>query len=288
MEHIISKDGTPIFCESGGEGPPLILVHGTGIDRTYWEPVRTKLERCFTVTVMDRRGRGESGETLPYSIQREFEDVAAVVDHLGGPVNVLGHSYGALCSLEASLLTDRIRRMVLYEPPIYAHIDIPYPPDAPDKYYSYLEEGRNEEAVMMVYELADAPPEVVELLRSQPNWRSRLLSAPTMPREFFSARGYKLDPRRFESMMVPTLLMLGEDSTPFYKAATEAVHACLPNNLISLLPGQRHEAVITAPELVVQLVLDFLAQGLEQQQVSPGRQADEHRQLLSMAYHFTP
>lgn len=243
----------------------MILVHGTGIDRTYWEPVRPELERDFTVTVMDRRGRGESGDTLPYSIQREFEDVAAVVDHLGGPVYLLGHSYGALCSLEASLLTDRIRRMVLYEPPIYAHIDIPYPPDAPDRYKAYIEEGRYEEAIMMVYELADTPLEEVELLRSQPNWRSRLLSAPTMPREFFSARGYKLDPHRFRGMNVPTILLLGSESTPFYKAATKAVQASLPNNLVSLLPGQRHEAVITAPELVVHRVLDFLAQGLEQQ-----------------------
>ncbi len=257
MERLISRDGTPIAYESRGEGPPLVMVHGTGIDHTYWDPIRPELERYFTVTVLDRRGRGESGDTAPYSIQREFEDVAAAVESLGGPVDILGHSYGALCSLEAALLTENIRRMVSYEPPIYTSIDIPYPPDALDTYNEYLKAGRNEEAIMMVNKIGDAPPEEVELQRSLPNWRSRLLSAPTIPRELFGARGYKFDPDRFRSMMVPTLLVLGMESTPFYKAATEAVHASLPNSRISMLSGQRHEALITAPDMVLHEVLEF-------------------------------
>ena len=220
---------------------------------------RRELESYFTVTVLDRRGRGESGDTLPYSIQREFEDVAAAVDMFGRPVDVLGHSYYALCSLEASLLTDNVRRMVLYEPPIYTTIDIPYPPDALDRYNAYLREGRNEEAIMMVYEIGNAPPYGVDLHRSLPNWRSQLLSAPTIPRELFGARGYNFDPDRFRSMIVPTLLVLGRESTPFYKAATEAVHTSLLNSHISMLPGYRHEAVITAPDRVLHEVLGFLS-----------------------------
>lgn len=258
MNHLTSKDGTPIAYTTRGEGSPLILVHGTGIDHTYWDPIMPGLERHFTVAVLDRRGRGESGDTPPYSIQREFEDIAAVVDMLDGPVDLLGHSYGALCSLEASLLTENVRRMILYEPPIYTSINIPYPPDALDVYNKYLREGRNEEALLMVYDIGNAPRDEVDLLRSQPNWRSRLLSAPTIPRELFGARGYKFDPDRFRSMTVPTLLLLGMESTPFYKAATEAVHASLPNSRILVLPGHRHEAVITAPDLVLHEVLEFL------------------------------
>lgn len=258
MEHLISKDCTPITYESGGRGPPLILVHGTVIDHTYWEPVRAEIENHFSVTILDRRGRGDSGDTLPYSIQREFEDVAATVENMGGPVDVLCHSYGALCSLEAGLLTDNIRRIVLYQPPIYTYIGILYPHDALDRYNAYLEEGRNEEAIMMIYEIRDAPPDEVELHRSLPNWRSRLLSAATIPLELFGARGFKFNPHRFRSMNVPTLLLLGTESTPFYKAATEAVHSSLPNSLMSMLPGQGHEAIITAPEHFLHLALGFL------------------------------
>ncbi len=119
MEHLVSRDGTRIAYERRGEGPPLVLVHGTGIDHTYRDPVAPGLERSFTVYSVDRRGRGRSGDTAPYAIEREFEDVAALVESIPARAFLLGHSYGALCSLEAALLTTRIRKMILIEPSMY-------------------------------------------------------------------------------------------------------------------------------------------------------------------------
>ncbi len=127
MEYVVSNDGTRIAYERRGEGPPLVLIHGTGIDHSYWDPVAPELGRHFTVYSVDRRGRGQSGETAPYAIQREFEDVAAIVGSIAGDVFLVGHSYGALCSLEAALLTKNIGKMILNEPPMYTTVEVSFP-----------------------------------------------------------------------------------------------------------------------------------------------------------------
>src|SRR3712207_2617173 len=101
QETVTSVDGTPIAYWSSGEGSPLVLVHGTAADHARWRPVLPAFEERFTVYAIDRRGRGGSGDSDDYAIEREFGDVAAVVDSLGEPVTLLGHSYGALCALEA-------------------------------------------------------------------------------------------------------------------------------------------------------------------------------------------
>src|SRR3712207_1323335 len=118
QETVTSKDGTPIAYRRSGEGPPLVLVHGTAADHSRWRPVLPAFEQSFTVYAIDRRGRGGSGDSDDYAIEREFEDVAAVVDSFGEPANLLAHSYGALCALEAALLTTNVRKLVLYDPGI--------------------------------------------------------------------------------------------------------------------------------------------------------------------------
>src|SRR5262249_24826275 len=118
MVTFTSRDGTEIACEKGGAGPALVLVHGTTADHSRWAPIRAALEARFTVYACDRLGRGASGGGPVYARELEFEDVAAVVDGIGGPVDLLGHSYGALCSLEAATRAHNLRRLVLYEPPI--------------------------------------------------------------------------------------------------------------------------------------------------------------------------
>ena len=105
MESTVSHDGTVIGFWRSGAGPALLLVHGTTADHTRWAPIVPHLEPYFTLYAMDRRGRGGSGDAPGYDLMREVEDVAAVVEAIGGPVFVLAHSYGAACSLEASLLT---------------------------------------------------------------------------------------------------------------------------------------------------------------------------------------
>ena len=104
-----SRDGTPIAYWRSGEGPPLVLVHGTAADHNRWAPVLPAFEQRFTVCAVDRRGRGGSSDSDDYSVEREFEDLAVVVDSLEEPVSLLGHSYGALCALEAARLTQLAR-----------------------------------------------------------------------------------------------------------------------------------------------------------------------------------
>src|SRR5882724_686490 len=115
---VTSKDGTRIAAECAGAGPSLVIVHGGTGDRTRWKPLLPLFSSRFTVCAMDRRGHGESQAGSNYSLQKEFEDVVAVVNSRPGPVFVLGHSFGAVCALEAAFLTNKISKLVLYEPPL--------------------------------------------------------------------------------------------------------------------------------------------------------------------------
>ncbi len=255
MGQIVSRDGTRIAYERRGEGPSLVLVHGTGIDHTYWEPLVPGLERHFTLYLVDRRGRGRSGDAAPYAIQREFEDVAAMIESVPGEAFLLGHSYGALCSLEAALLTTRIAKMILNEPPMLTTVEVAYPAEVRERLLSYVKAGDPEKALLALYEVSGEPPEKVELLRSLPDWPARIAAVPTMLREIESVRDYVLDPSRFANMKTPTLLLVGGRTDPVYRAAIEALQASLPDSRVAIMPGQDHDAAITAPELYVNEVL---------------------------------
>jgi pimeloyl-ACP methyl ester carboxylesterase len=257
MKHGISKDGTRIAYERSGMGPPLVLIHGTGIDHTYWTPLIPRLEKYFTVYAVDRRGHGQSGDPQPYAIQHEFDDVAALVDSIPEPVGLLGHSYGALCSLEAALLTTHIHKLALYEPPVYTTIEISYPPDILDRFNELLEAGDAEGALLMLYEVGQTPTDELNLFMSLPSWQARVLAAHTIPREQISVKDYSFDPGRFRNLKTPILFLLGGESLPFYKAATENLHLALPHSRIAILPEQQHDAVVTAPELFSREVLGF-------------------------------
>jgi pimeloyl-ACP methyl ester carboxylesterase len=254
---VISRDGTRIACWLSGGGPPLVLLHGTGGDHTRWGPVLAGFQEHFTVCAVDRRGRGGSGDSGSYSIEREFEDVAAVVDSFDETVNLLGHSYGGICALEASLLTNNLRRLVLYEPPA-----VPsgvYPPGFIERLESLIHRGKREEAlVAFMTEVVKLPEAEVEMMRALPAWQGRIAAAHTLAREARVDESYKLDPRRLASMSVPTLILQGGDSPSFLTLSNQAVHAALPNSRIVVMPGQQHVAMDTATELFVAEVLSFL------------------------------
>src|SRR5512139_4073493 len=144
MEKVRSKDGTFIAYEKSGHGDPLVVVHGTSADHTRWGSVLKQLEERYTIYAVDRRGRGESGDTPPYNIEREFEDIAAVVDSIPGPAYLLGHSYGAICSLEAALLSRNIKKLILYEPPITLGTSKEYPPHVVSQIQQLQSQGNYE------------------------------------------------------------------------------------------------------------------------------------------------
>ncbi len=258
MTTIQSNDGTGIACWVAGIGPPLVLVHGTTADHTRWASVSAALEERFRVSAIDRRGRGGSGDAKGYSVEREFEDVARVIDSVGEPVNLLGHSYGAICSLGAALLTKNIVKLILYEPPLPAGVEI-YPPGVVDRIQGLVDTGDGDGAVSTFFrEIVRMPEQELALLRSLPAWKARVAAAHTLPREMKLEEQYAFVPERFRSINVPTLLLLGGNSPVFLKSATELVRRTLPNSRIAVLPGQQHAAMNTAPELFTAEVLKFL------------------------------
>jgi pimeloyl-ACP methyl ester carboxylesterase len=258
MQQIRSKDGTIIGFRRSGSGPPLLLVHGTTADHSRWAPISPHFEQHFTVYAMDRRGRGESGDAPDYDIMREAEDVAAMVDAIGEPVFLLGHSYGGVCSLEASLLTDEVSRLILYEPPISTSLPM-YPPGVPDQMQALIDNNEWESALEMFFrEVVKMPEHEFQAYRQLPVWKVRVRLAPTIPRELAIDRTYHFQAERFGNHQVPTMLLLGGDSPPFFQQAIRLVDSTLSNSQVVILPGQQHIAMDTNPELFVKEVFQFL------------------------------
>lgn len=260
MHTVTSADGTRIAYWRTGSGPPLVLVHGATADHTTtWQYVLPELERHFTVHAMDRRGRGGSADASAYALQREAEDVAAVVAAAGDQVNVLGHSYGALCALEAATLTTKLRRLILYE-------GVPLPesdgrrPELLQRFDALLAAGDMETLLVCLYrDLVEMSPEEISLLRANHEaWAARLVNVRTMPRELRGEYGYVFAPDRFRTMRAPTMLLVGGDSPAHELANARGVADALPDARVGVLPGQQHIAMYTAPEAFVGEVLRFL------------------------------
>lgn len=259
MDSVVSRDGTRIAFECGGAGPPLVLVHGTTGTLRRWAPVLAALQQHFTVCAMDRRGRGESGDTAPYAMEREFEDVAAVIESFGEPVHVLGHSFGAICALEAACRTPDIRKLVLYEPPIPTPGHDVVDPAQLRGLQALLDAGDREGVLTLFFREINGMPEAqFAQFRASPMWAARLALAHTLPRELQAVQAYRFDPRHCRSIDIPALLLLGADSPPYFRAALELVSPALSDVRTRVLPGQTHVAMDSAPELFAGEVLGFL------------------------------
>ncbi len=262
MDKVTSPDGTPIACYHSGTGSPLILVHGSGAANALaWTAVLPTLEKHFSVYVMDRRGHGASGDGPIYAIEREFEDIVAVVDWVGEPTHLLGHSFGALCALEAALLTRNVRQLVLYEPAISLPGMSLYPAGVIERLEALLDAGDREGVLTTLYrEVVMIPVHEIEQLKASPAWLTRLATAPTLPRETRAEEQYPFEAQRFQDMRTPALLLLGGDSPQTLKGATEIIDAALPNSRIAVMTGQQHIAMYTAPDLFLHEVLTFLVE----------------------------
>jgi pimeloyl-ACP methyl ester carboxylesterase len=257
MKRVASADGTEIGYARHGEGPALLLVHGTTSDHRRWAGISPRLEDRFTVYAMDRRGRGASGDGAEYALMREAEDIVAVVRAIDEPVSILGHSYGALCSLEAALLTA-VQRLILYEPPIPTEVPL-YAPGLPERMQTLIDAGEWESALEIMFrDVVRMPERELETYRRLPKWTDRVRNAPTIPREMQVERTYAFDPGRYADLRVPTLLLLGGDSPPVFRRGIEVLAAALPNSSVSVMPGQQHIAMDSNPGLFLREVVRFL------------------------------
>lgn len=254
MQTVTAPDGIDIAFETAGAGPPLVLVHGTSADRSRWTPVLPALAQSFTTVAVDRRGRGDSGDSPEYAIEREFGDVAAVVNAVG-PAALFGHSYGAICALGAAMLSDGVTRLVLYEPPI----GIAAPAGVTEELERLLDAGDRASVVAtFLSRVPRVPDHEIELLQSLPMWPARVAAAHTLPREIRTAGVFEPDPAQVGALDVPVLLLIGGDSPAPMRAASEKLASMLPDATTMVMPGQQHVAMDTAPDLVIDAVREFV------------------------------
>ena len=261
--HSVSgADGVRIGLLTAGTGPALLLVHG-GMGRLErWAPMWAPLTERWRVTAMDRRGRGSSGDAEPYALSKEYEDVAAVAASLaaseGGPVDVFAHSYGATCTLGAAAQGAPFRRTALYEPPGPQAASR----DWAERSAALVAEGRVGRAmVSFLTEIIGLTAGQIEELKNAPGAYDILpIVTATMPREAEALTSADLLSGA-GGISCPVLLLLGERSPAWAGDITRALAAALPAAELVVLPGQGHEAVDSAPELVVSELRRFFGDG---------------------------
>ncbi len=260
-DHVVSPDGTRIGFWSTGDGPPVVMVHGAMADHTTLDRVVPLLAPHVTVHAVDRRGRGISGDGPDYALDREYDDLAAVAAAVAGragvPVTLYSHSYGATCALGAALRSPDVGRLVLYEPAFAGTTH--HPAALLDRLDAHVACGDLEAAVETAFrELLGASAADVDALRAQPSWPARVAAARTIPRELRTATARVLDPAQYAGIRVPALLLDGERSPAGQRRVVAALAAALPSARVAVLPSQAHLAQLTAPELVAEVVLEFL------------------------------
>jgi pimeloyl-ACP methyl ester carboxylesterase len=264
-----SPDGTRIavFAAGAGEGPPLVLVHGTTGDRRTWRVVGPALARRHALHAIDRRGRGDSGDATAYAIERELEDVATVAEALaaesGGPVDVVGHSLGGRIALGATLLTPAIRRVVAYEsaPTRKAPGGETPRDDLLTRLRAHLAAGDLEALLArFMTEATGMPPEDLARFRADPVWPLRVAAAPTIIRELEAADdapAVSMD--ALARVAVPVLQLVGSASPAAFRDGAAELDARLADGHLVVIEGARHGAHHSHPEAFIAAVEGFLA-----------------------------
>jgi pimeloyl-ACP methyl ester carboxylesterase len=266
---IVGPDGVAIAVfRSGGGGSPIVLVHGATADHTTWRTSGPLLAARHTLHAVDRRGRGRSGDPppgTPYAIEREFDDLANVVDTIaaesGKPVDVVGHSYGGRIALGAALRTAYLRRLVVYEgaPP-------------PSEGRGYQDDGtlarieqlvaagdRDEALATFMREIVGMPEADLEAFRADPIWPVRSFAVGTTIRELRAEISPAASLDALGAVRQPVLQILGGDSAPVFGEATRALDARLRNGRVVTIHGARHAAHHTHADAFVAAIEAFLA-----------------------------
>jgi pimeloyl-ACP methyl ester carboxylesterase len=267
---IQSGDGTSIAVSSSGPPagdtslPALILVHGAAADHTTFRVIGPRLAERYAVHAIDRRGRGGSGDTLPYTIEREFEDVAAVAEAIatetGRAAAVVGHSYGGRCALGAALLTDAIGAVVCYEgaptPPGVDYGDTGLPDELAELDRAGQPALLLETFLRRVVGMDDA---AIAAYRADPVWPLRVRAAHTIPRELLAeGRSNAAGLEALGHVRQPVLQVLGGESKPEFAEATAALDDRLANGTVAVIPGARHAAHHTHPDALIEAIETFL------------------------------
>jgi pimeloyl-ACP methyl ester carboxylesterase len=260
MQTVISKDGTAIAFDRSGQGLPIIVVGGALSNRTAAAPVAALLAPHFTVFAYDRRGLGSSGDTAPYAVDREIEDLEALTGEAGGSAFVFGHSSGAALALEAAAHGLAIAKLALYEPPFIVDDSRSRPPqDFAAQLAELIASGRRGDAVALFLTTGvDLPADAVAQMRNAPMWPAFEAMAHTLIYNITIMGDFSVPTERVGSVTIPTLVLDGGESPAWARRAVQAVVDALPNAQRRTLAGQTHGA---APEILAPVLAEFFAGG---------------------------
>lgn len=260
MSKVIAKDGTEIAYETRGTGPAVILVEGAFGHRSFGFSPRLAelLAPTFTVYAYDRRGRGESGNTMPFAVEREIEDIEALIENAGGSAFVYGISSGACLALEGAMqLGSKIRKLALYEPPYNSdQAALPAWMEYRKKLDELLAANRRADAVALFMRFVGMPADQVEEMRKEPMWPMFEAVAPTLVYDAAAiGEDGSVPVERAAAVNVPVLIMDGGANLtlmPFMHATASALAKAIPNAQQRTLEGQTHDVNmdILAPVLV--------------------------------------
>jgi pimeloyl-ACP methyl ester carboxylesterase len=258
LNHLTSKDGTTIGLDRLGDGPPVILISGGSVDRTSMAGVAALLAADFTAFNYDRRGRGDSGDTQPYAIDREIEDIDAVVAAAGGSAYLVGSSSGAaLGLLAAEQLKGKITRLAMWEPPYISDENARPPANTAQIYRDFVAAGRRDDAVeYFMAKVVGLPPEFVAFGRTQPFWEASEKIAHTLAYDAEVMGDYSLPLDRARNVTVPTIVLTGGASFPFLAETARELVEALPNGQTRVLPDQQHNV---APEALAAALKEFFS-----------------------------
>jgi pimeloyl-ACP methyl ester carboxylesterase len=270
MHTLRSHDGTTIAFDKTGEGPPLIVVDGALCSRAMGpgRSLAPHLRDSFTVYTYDRRGRGDSSDTQPYAVERELEDLDALIAEAGGSAYVFGLSSGAALALEAAARGSAITKLAWYEAPfIVDDSRPPVPEDIVGQFDALLARDRRGDAVRLFMRLVGAPRIMIALMPLLPAW-SRLKSvARTLPYDLTIMAGRQsgkpLPPDAWSTATMPALVLVGEKSPPWFHNGMRALAGVLPDARLAIAPRQTH---MVKPKLLAPQLTDFFrtATGAEQ------------------------
>jgi pimeloyl-ACP methyl ester carboxylesterase len=252
MDQVTSNDGTTIGFDRLGQGPPVVLVCGGSVDRMADAAIAQTLSSDFTVLNYDRRGRGDSGDTPPYAIEREVEDIEAVIDAAGGSANLWGSSSGAVLAMIATASGAPVTKLALWEPPFILDENARPPADQVEQYERMIAEGRRGDAAeYFMSKVVGMPPEFVADARNQPWWAGQEAIAHTLAYDARIMGDYSIPTETAGSVKVPTLVLAGGADMPFMRESAQALADTIPDGQVRFLDGQGHDvdATVLGPAL---------------------------------------
>jgi pimeloyl-ACP methyl ester carboxylesterase len=258
MRTVTSRDGTTIGFECNGEGPPLVLVDGALSYRGFGAMggIAEALSPRFSVYAYDRRGRGESGDTSPYAVERELEDLQAVLGEAGGSAHVCGLSSGAVLALEAAANGLPITKLALYEPPLTVDgEDLEHASEFNRQLDELLLADCRGDAVELFFDSAGVPAEAIVEMRTQPEWPLYEGVAPTLAYDTAVLGDGTVPREQAAKVRVPTLVANGAESPDFFHEAARATADAIPGARHLAVEGQSWGQV--QPEALARVLVEF-------------------------------